>query len=116
MKDREKAFFKKVTDDMGHHPAVLYSISKLLNEIGSGFVNDGIIWLSDMLKKNKNLRTEDLEVNTIYYMENLVRNYVFYNRHAVKTNPVLKKAMLTILDFLVEKASVTAYLIREDIL
>lgn len=116
LKDREKAFFKKVTDDMGHHPAVLYSVSKLLNEIGSGFIDDGIIWLSDMLKKNKNLKTEDLEVNTIYYMENLVRNYVFRNRYAVKTNLVLKKAMLTILDFLVEKASVTAYLIREDIL
>ena len=116
LKDREKAFFKKAASDMGHHPAVLYSISKLLNEIGSSFVDDGIVWISDMLEKNANLSSEDLEVNTIYYMENLVRNYVFHNRHAVKTKPVLKKKMLTILDFLIEKASVTAYLIREDIL
>lgn len=116
LRGRERAFFKKVANDMGHHPAVLYSISKLLNEIGSGFIDDGIVWLSDMLEKNTNLSSEDLEVNTIYYMENLVRNYVFHNRHAVKTNPVLNKRMLTILDFLVEKASVTAYLIREDIL
>ena len=116
LKDREKVFFKKVTDDMGHHPAVLYSISKLLNEIGSGFIDDGIVWLSDMLKKNKNLKTEDLEVNTIYYMENLVRNYAFHKRREIKTNHALKEWMITILDFLIEKASVTAYLIREDIL
>ncbi len=116
LKDRERAFFKKVANDMGHHPAVLYSISKLLNEIGSGFVDDGIVWISDMLEKNTNLSSEDLEVNTIYYMENLVRNYVFHNRHTVKTNPAVKKRMLTILEFLVAKASVTAYLIREDIL
>lgn len=116
LKDREKAFFKKVAEDMGHHPAVLYSISKLLNEIGSGFVDDGIVWLSDMLEKNTNLGSEDLEVNTVYYLEIIVRNYVFHNRRAVKTNLTLKKIILTILDFLIEKASATAYLIREDIL
>lgn len=116
LKEREKAFFKKATSDMGHHPAVLYSISKFLNEIGSGFIDDGIVWLSDMLEKNINLTSEDLEVNTIYYMENLVRNYAFHKRREIKTNPVLKKRMTIILDFLIEKASVTAYLIREDIL
>ncbi len=116
LKNREKAFFKKAANDMGHHPAVLYSIPKLLNEIGSGFIDDGIVWLSDMIKKNTNLSSEDLEVNTIFYMENTVRNYVFHKRREIKTNPVLKKRMIIILDFLVEKASVTAYLIREDIL
>lgn len=116
LKDREKTFFKKATNDMGHHPAVLYSISKFLNEIGSGFIDDGIVWLSDMLEKNTNLASEDLEMNTIYYMENTVRNYVFHKRHEVKINPMLKKRMITILDFLIDKASVTAYLIREDIL
>jgi hypothetical protein len=116
LKDREKVFFKKATDDMGHHPAVLYSISKFLNEIGSCFIDDGIVWLSEMLEKNKNLMTEELEVNTIYYMENLVRNYAFHKRREIKRNPVLKKQMLIILNFLIEKASVTAYLIREDIL
>jgi len=116
LKDREKVFFKKVTEDMGNHPAVLYSISKLLNEIGSSFIDDGIVWLSSMLEKNKNLKTEDLEVNTVYYMENLVRGYAFHKRTEIKTNQELKKKMITILDFLIEKASVTAYLIREDIL
>jgi hypothetical protein len=116
LKDGEKAFFKKVANDMGHHPAVLYSISKLLNDIGSGFIDEGIVWLSDMLEKNANLGSEDLEINTVFYMENLARNYVFYNRHAVRTSPNLKKRMLIILNFLIEKASVTAYLIREDIL
>lgn len=116
LKAKEKTFFKKAASDMGHHPAVLYSISKFLNEIGNDFIDDGIVWLSDMLEKNINLSSDDLEVNTIYYMENLIRNYVFHKRHAVKMNPVLKKRIVVILDFLIAKASVTAYLIREDIL
>lgn len=116
LKNRERVFYKKVATDMGHHRAVLYSMAKFLNEIGSDFADDGIVWISDMLEKNISLRSEDLEVNTLYYMENLVRNYTFHNRHKVKTDPVFKKKILTILDFLIEKASVTAYLIREDIL
>jgi hypothetical protein len=116
LKNRERAFFKKVANDMGHHTAVLYSISKLLNDIGSDFVGDGIVWVSDILEKNPHLNSEDLEINTVYYMENLVRNYVFYNRHLVKTNRALNEKMLVILNFLIEKASVAAYLIREDIL
>ena len=49
-------------------------------------------------------------------MENLVRYYAFHKRREIKTNHALKEWMITILDFLIEKASVTAYLIREDIL
>lgn len=116
LKDREKAFFRKSATDMGHHPAVLYSISKFLNEIGTGFLSDGIVWLSDMLEKNPNLSSSKLEVNTVFYMENVLRNYALLNRGKIKSNPAIKKRMITILDFLIEKASVTAYLVREDIL
>lgn len=89
LKDRERAFFKKVASDMGHHTAVLYSVSKLLNDIGSDFIDDGILWLSDILEKNPHLSSKDLEINTIYYMENLVRNYVFHNSqqyHVISCN------------------------------
>lgn len=81
LKEREKLFYKKVSEDMGHFPPVLYSISKVLNEIGSNFLEDGILWLSNMIEENKNLLSEELEVNTIYYIESIVRNIFL---HAVK--------------------------------
>ncbi len=116
LKDRERSFFKKVADDIGFHPAVLYSLSKLLNEIGSNFIDDGIIWLSSILVNNPALSSEDLERNTIYYLENVVRRCVLSSRHKVRTTPALKKRILIILNFLIEKGSVAAYLTREDIL
>lgn len=116
LKDREKSFFKKASDDMGHNPAVLYSFSKLLNNIGSVYRDDGIIWVSDILKKNTQLSTQELEVNTVYYLENLVRSYILKNRHKIKTTLQLKNQILVILDFLLAKGSVVAYLLREDIL
>ncbi|MCD6297732.1 MAG: ATP-binding protein [Deltaproteobacteria bacterium] len=116
LKDREKSFFKKASEDMGGHPTVLYSISKLLNDIGSGFRDDGVFWISDIIKNNPGLTTEELEVNTIYYLENLVRGYILKNRHKIKITRQLKSQILIILNFLLSKGSVTAYLLREDIL
>ncbi|MBX9906354.1 ATP-binding protein [Patescibacteria group bacterium] len=116
LKDRERAFFKKVSEEMGGNAPVLYALAKLLNDIGSNFATDGIAWISGLLQKNSNLSHKELEVNTVYYLENLVRSYILKNRQKIKTDPQLKKQILVILDFLLEKASVTAYLLREDIL
>lgn len=116
LKEREKIFFMRVVRDIGSHPAVLYSLAKVLNDVGSGFVADGILWISSMLEAHANLADAKLETNTEYYLEKLIRGYVFHNRETVRMTSQIKKAVLTILNFLLEKGSVTAYLTREHIL
>jgi hypothetical protein len=115
-KESNKMFFKKITEDLGQSPSVLHSISKLLNGIGSIYLNDGISWISKMLVNNRNLRSEKLTENTIYYMENLIKKYIFINRERIRVNKQLKQEILVILDFLIEKASVVGYMLRESIL
>lgn len=101
---------------MGQCPSVLDSISKLLNDIGSGFLNDGIFWISEMIDNNKNLSSEKLEINTIFYLETLARKYIYLNHTIVKTEFLIRNKVLIILNFLVARGSVIAYLIREDII
>ena len=115
-KNENKAFFKEIAEKLGHCPSALYAISKLLNDIGSPYLDDGIAWISGMLKKNDNLSDAKLEVNTIYYLENLVKKYVYKNREVIKKHIKLKQNVLTILDFLVNKGSVIGYLLRENIM
>ncbi|MDP3065574.1 MAG: hypothetical protein Q8N08_02455, partial [Methanobacteriaceae archaeon] len=115
-KETDKRFFKKITGDIGHCPSVLYSISKLLNGIGSIYLDDGILWISRMLNVNKNLWSDDLEDNTVYYLENIVKKYAYMNREKIRKTRQLKKEFLVILDFLIEKESVAGYMLREDIL
>jgi len=62
------------------------------------------------------LFSEELETNTIFYIENIVRRYILMNRQKIKKILKLKKNIVTILNFLVERGSVTGYLLREDIL
>jgi hypothetical protein len=116
LKEREKLFFKKVAQDMGHHPSVLYSLAKLLNEIGSNFLEDGIGWISGALQNNENLFYEELERNTIHYLENIVRKHILMNRRKIRVSKQIKSQILFLLSFLIERGSVTGYLLREDIL
>jgi hypothetical protein len=116
LKEREKLFYEKVAKDMGHCPAVLYSISKFINEIGSGYINEGIFWISNIISENKNLTHETLETDTLFYLETMIRKYVYLNRTKIKTEIIIKLKVLIILNFLIEKGSVNGYLLREDII
>ena len=90
LKDENKRFFKEMSEKLGHCPSVLYAISKLLNDIGSPYLNDGISWLSGMLDKNKNLLGAKLENDAIYYLENLVKKYTYKNREKIRKTQKLK--------------------------
>jgi len=116
LKDRDKAFLKKIAEDIGQHPSVLYSLSKILNGIGSKFLEEGIEWISNILQRDRTLISKELEINTIYYIENIIRRYVYKNRTKIKKTVQIKKEVIEILNFLFERGSVTGYLLREDIL
>jgi hypothetical protein len=116
LKEREKAFFNKVAHDIGHHPSVLYSLSKILNDIGSNFIEDGISWISSIFQRNGMMSSVELDTNTVYYIESLARKHIFTKRQKIKKSSKLKNQVIIILDFLIERGSATGYLLREDIL
>jgi NTP pyrophosphatase (non-canonical NTP hydrolase) len=117
LKEDNKPFFKKVTEDIGHCPSAIYSVSKLLNGIGGIYLDDdGIYWISTMLKKNTSIQFERLEADTIYYLENLIKKYIYKNRERVKRIKKVNSEVQIVLNFLVEKGSVMGYMLREDII
>lgn len=115
-KDSNGRFFADVTKNIGHCPSTLYALAKSFNKIADRFLNPGISWLSGMLTRNKNLWTEKLETDTLYYLESMVRKYIYRERERIRRTRQLKAETLVILDFLVEKGSVVGYILRENIL
>lgn len=113
LKDKEKIFYKNIVRDIGDNPAVLDSISQFLNQIGSDFLDEGVFWISQLVRKNEN---KELGINTVYYTALLIRKYIYLNRTKVKHDGKIKAEILIILNFLISKGSVNAYLLREDIL
>lgn len=116
LKEKDKRFFSRISSELNKNSSVLYAISFLLNSIGSSYLNDGVKWISSMIKSNDNLLREKLEVNTIYYLEQLSRKYILKNMQEVKKQKSKKDEILIILNFLVEKGSAIGYKLRENIL
>lgn len=107
---------KSVSENIGNNPSVLYSISKLLNDIGSQFISEGVILIANMLLKYPQYSSIKLEENTSYYLENLLRKYVYQGRYTIKKNKLLKKKTLVVLNFIIEKGSSVGYILRETII
>ena len=116
LKDNDKRFFKEISQRIGHCPSVLYSISKLLDGIGSHYLDDGILWISDTLSSNRELFAAELEDGTVYHMENSARKYIYKNLQKIRERNELKEEILVLLDFLVEKGSVIGYMLRERVI
>ena len=66
--------------------------------------------------KNKNLPAEKLETNTVYYIESVLRKYIYLNRTKIKKSKKMRYEILTITDFLISKNSVIGYILRENII
>ncbi|MCV6638066.1 ATP-binding protein [Candidatus Albibeggiatoa sp. nov. NOAA] len=114
----DSRFFKNISKELGHCPATLYAVSKLLNDVGSCYLNenDGITWVSNIIEKHGNKLKNYLEENTITYLEQLSRKFIYGNLKNIREKPELKRKMLIILDFLVENGSKVGYMQRERIL
>jgi hypothetical protein len=52
--------------------------------------------------------------NTVFYLESLLRRYVYGHPGLIKSNTLIRDSVLHILDELVERGSSAAYRMRDD--
>jgi hypothetical protein len=116
LKIENLSLYTNASKEIGHIPSVLYSIVKVLNSIGTHFTDEGINWIHTIVSNNKSLALGDLESNTLFYLEKLLRKFVFTNRQKIKEEIRLKNKIIPILDFMIERGSIHGYLLRESLL
>ncbi|TVP08229.1 AVAST type 4 anti-phage nuclease Avs4 [Shewanella algae] len=114
-KARDSRFFAEMSNKLSQSPTTFYSIAKLLNDIGSEYLPNGVHWLAQIVDNNKSLLTDDLDDNTIYYVNKYMRRYLYRERANVRRTPELMAKTLTVLNFLIERGEVSGYLMRESI-
>ena len=116
LKKENLSLYTNASKEIGNIPAVLYSVVKVLNSIGINFKDEGIDWIHTIVSNNKSLHLDDLESNTLYYLEKFLRKYIFINRQKIKEEIKLKNKVIPVLDFMIERGSIHGYLLRESIL
>jgi len=114
-KERDARFLGEMASKLSKSPTTLYSIAKLLNDIGSKYLPNGVHWIAIILENNEKLFNEDLDDNTIYYVNKYMRKYLYRERVNVRRTPDLMVKVMIVLDFLIGKGEVSGYLMRESI-
>ena len=114
LRQEDSIFFATEVTKIGYHPAVIYSITRILNSVGYIYENEGIKWLSTLILNNAHLRTCELPTNTIYYMEEFVQQFCNNNRKNIKRNAEIRNALSNVLSFLVDRGSTCGYMLREQ--
>ena len=104
-------------DDLARRlPAVsscVIAYSTYLSTIGQQNVPDAFELVNDVLKKSDG--TEIASNSTVaYYLETLLRRFVYSEPHRVKSDHALREAIVEILDALVAGGSSSAYRMRDD--
>ena len=94
----------------------MYSISRVLNTIGTCFFNEGIFWLHNIISAKKINKLGDLENGTIFYLEKYMRKFIYDKKLAIKKDSHLKSVVIDILTYMINLASAYAYILRESIL
>ncbi len=116
LKKNDMTFYKNLAQQLGNVPAVLYSISKVVNSIGSKFEDEGVEIIFSLVDNNRYLDLGKLQSNTEYYLEIFMRKFIFKYRKQIKKEVRLRHKVIPILDFMIERGSVQGYLLRENIL
>ncbi len=101
LKSENLSLYANASKEIGNIPSVLYSIVKVLNSIGSNFKDEGIDWIHTIVSNNCSLNLDDLESNTLYYLEKFLRKFIFINRQKIKEEIKLKNKVIPILDFMI---------------
>lgn len=116
LKKENLSLYANASKEIGYIPAVMYSVVKVLNTIGTNFKDEGVDWIYTIVSNNKLLHLDNLESNTLFYLEKFLRKFIFINRQKIKEDIKLRNKIIPILDFMIERGSIHGYLLRESIL
>lgn len=111
----KKFFFDELTSELGSSCKYLNNLIDLVTGIGEIYQEDSIYWLARSIKENEDkiVKHRDFK-GLIDRLENLLRKFCLRNRDKIKSTVRLKKAVTSLLNFLVSQESVTGYMLRDD--
>lgn len=117
LKEENAIFYSIVANRLGYNAITLYSIARVLNSVGTDvFANHGVNWLSTIVRNNMHLRERPLTINTLYYIEEYIYSYIRREQLNFRSDNIMKRKVLDILNFLVDRGSTVGFLLREEII
>jgi hypothetical protein len=109
-----RAFFEFAASKVGNTSAGFGALVSLLNTVGQVFLPDAVKWLAHAIESSQGTNVLE-DQNTDFELEVLLRNLCYSSGTVVRQRPELHRAVLMLLDKLVERGSHTAFRLRDYI-
>ena len=109
----KKLFFQRIGNALKSYENMIDYFSFIIYGPGSLYLNDGITWLA-IIVRNFLINLGDYYEN--YYLEQIMKKYIYENLDEIRSNGIRKQEVLDILNYLIEKDSVTGYMLRDSVL
>lgn len=111
-KNENKSFFLKISEEKTNMQ-LLYPFTKLLYGIGSRYRSETVNWIYNIIENNSNCIIDEA---TKFYLETVIRTYIYDNYAKITKLKMLKERTVNILNFMITQNSVVAYMLRDNIL
>jgi hypothetical protein len=108
-------FIESAVSAIGHTPAGFGALLSLLSAVGQVFLPDAIRWLAESVERASG---RDLleDPHAEFQIEVLLRNVCYHHDTIVRQRPELHRAVILLLDKLVERGSHTGFRLRDYII
>lgn len=111
IRKEDLSFFSFVANNCGGNAIALECLAKALTDITHSYLTEGMAWLSGIVADHMNMNLSG--TNALFYLEQVMMEYSYSNKMQIRKNPDLHKQVRTILNFMVNKSSVTGYVLRD---
>ena len=85
--------------------------SQGFDNIAHNYQTEGMGWISQIIGNHMMMNLSG--TNALFYLEQVMMEYVYANKMQIRSNAVLHEQVRTILNFMVGKSSVTGYVLRD---
>lgn len=104
-------FFDFVAENSSGNAKALECIVKDLTNIAYNYQTEGMEWISKIVLNHSSLNLA--ETNTLFYLEQVMMEYVYANKMKIRQTPALLEQVRVVLNFMVNKSSVTGFVLRD---
>ena len=112
LKNENKSFFLEISKERTDMQ-LLYPFTKLLYGIGSRYRSETVNWIFNIIENNPNCIIDE---TTKFYLETVIRTYIYDNYSNISKLKMLKEKTIHILNIMINQNSVVAYMLRDNIL
>lgn len=111
LRREDVGFFEFIANNTGGCAVALECMAKALNSIAHNYQTEGMEWIAKAVAYHPEMNLAG--TNAIFYLEQVMMEYIFANKMQIRKYQKLHEQVRAILNFLVNKSSVTGFVLRD---